>query len=381
MGLRPGNIFRLGIKELRGLAADPVLLFMIFFVFTFAVFSISQVKFEVEDISIGVVDEDQSELSRRIIGALLPPYFAAPVEIGANEIDPSMNSGRLIFVLEIPPKFEYDVLAGQRPTVQINVDATAMTQAGNGATYLQNIIAQETLSYAGRREGSMALPINLVVRARFNPNLRTEWFNSIMAVINNITMLVIVLTGSALLREREHGTVEHLLVMPVRPTEIMIAKIWANGLVVVSAAAASLWFVVHEVIGVPLAGSMLLFVAGTILYQISVGALGILLATFTASMGQFGLLLIPVVTVLDLLSGSTTPMESIPPWLQDVMQFTPTTHFVAFAQAVLYRAAGTRHRLAAASRSRRLHDRLLRRLADAIQDCHSAPIALVCIIR
>jgi ABC-2 type transport system permease protein len=340
MGLRPGNTLRLGIKELRGLAADPVLLIMILFVFTFAVFSMSQVKFELEDISIGAVDEDQSELSRRIIGALLPPYFAAPVEIGANEIDPSMNSGRLIFVLEIPPKFEYDVLAGQRPTVQINVDATAMTQAGNGATYLQNIIAQETLSYAGRREGSMALPINLVVRTRFNPNLRTEWFNSIMAVINNITLLVVVLTGSALLREREHGTVEHLLVMPVRPTEIMIAKIWANGLVVVSAAAASLWLVVHEVIGVPLAGSMVLFVAGTILYQISVGALGILLATFTASMGQFGLLLIPVVTVLDLLSGSTTPMESIPSWLQHIMQFAPTTHFVAFAQAVLYRAAG-----------------------------------------
>jgi ABC-2 type transport system permease protein len=186
----------------------------------------------------------------------------------------------------------------------------------------------------------MALPINLVVRTRFNPNQRTEWFNSIMAVINNITLLVIVLTGAALLREREHGTVEHLLVMPVRPTEIMIAKIWANGLVVVLAAAASLWLVVHELIGVPLAGSMLLFIAGTILYQISVGALGILLATFTASMGQFGLLLIPVVTVLDLLSGSTTPMESIPSWLQNVMQFAPTTHFVAFAQAVLYRAAG-----------------------------------------
>jgi ABC-2 type transport system permease protein len=340
MGLRLGNIFRLGVKELRGLAADPVLLLMILFVFTFAVYSMSQVKFEVEDISIGVVDEDQSELSRRIIGALLPPYFSAPVEIGADEIDPSMNSGRLIFVIEIPPKFEYDVMAGRRPTLQINVDATAMTQAGNGAAYLQNIIVQEALSHAGRREASMALPINLVVRTRFNPNQRTEWFNSIMAVINNITLLVIVLTGAALLREREHGTVEHLLVMPVRPTEIMIAKIWANGLVVVLAAAASLWLVVHELIGVPLAGSMLLFIAGTILYQISVGALGILLATFTASMGQFGLLLIPVVTVLDLLSGSTTPMESIPSWLQNVMQFAPTTHFVAFAQAVLYRAAG-----------------------------------------
>ena len=125
------------------------------------------------------------------------------------------------------------------------------------------------------REGTMALPINLVVRARFNPNLRTEWFNSIMAVINNITLLAVVLTGSALLREREHGTVEHLLVMPVRPTEIMIAKIWANGLVIVSAATASLWLVVHEVIGVPLAGSMLLFVAG---YDLSIRSRSALLA-------------------------------------------------------------------------------------------------------
>ena len=340
MRLRPGNVFRLGLKELYGLAADPVLLFMILFVFTFAVYSISQVKFEVEHASVGVVDEDQSELSRRLAGAMLEPYFATPVEIGADAIDRSMNSGRLLFVVEIPPKFEHDVLAGRRPTVQINVDATAMTQAGNGASYLQNIIAQETLSYAGRREGTTALPINPVVRVRFNPNLRTQWFNAVMAVINNITLLAVLLTGAALLREREHGTVEHLLVMPVRPAEIMIAKIWANGLVVVLAATASLWLVVHQIIGVPLAGSVLLFVAGTVVYQISIGALGILLATFTASMGQFGLLLIPVVTVLDLLSGSTTPMESMPVWLQHAMQFAPTTHFVAFAQAVLYRAAG-----------------------------------------
>ncbi len=340
MGVRSSNILWLGLKELRGLTADPVLLLLVLFVFTVAVFSISQVKFEVEGTPIAVVDEDHSELSRRIASALLVPYFAPAVEIGADAIDRSMDSGRFLFIIEIPPKFEQDVLADRRPTVQINVDATAMTQAGNGAVYLQNIITQEAQSYAGRAEGEPALAINLEYRSLFNPNLRTEWFNSMMAVVSNLTLLAIVLTGAALLREREHGTVEHLLVMPVRPAEIMTAKIWANGLVIVLAAPASMLLVVHKGIGVPLAGSIPLFVAGTIVYQISVGALGILLATFTGTMGQFGLLVIPVIIVLDLLSGAATPLESIPRWLQNVMQFTPTPHYVSFVQGVLSRGAG-----------------------------------------
>jgi len=338
--MRPSNILKLGIKELYGLAADPVLLILIVFVFTVSVYSMSQVKFEIERAPVALVDEDHSELSRRIAGALLEPYFAPAVEIGADAIDRAMDSGRFLFVIEIPPKFEQDVLADRRPTVQINVDATAMTVAGNGAVYLQNIITQEALSYAGRSEGAMALPINLEFRSLFNPNLRTEWFNGIMAVVNNLTLLTIVLTGAALLREREHGTVEHLLVMPVRPAEIMIAKIWANGVVIVLAAVASLLLVVHGAIGVPLAGSMPLFIAGTIVYQISVAALGILLATYTGTMGQFGLLTIPVIIVLDLLSGATAPLESIPRVLLDVMQFTSTPHYVAFVQAVLSRGAG-----------------------------------------
>jgi ABC-2 type transport system permease protein len=257
-----------------------------------------------------------------------------------DEIDPGMNSGRFVFVLEIPPKFEQDVLAGRRPTVQVDIDATALTQAGIGAGYFQTIIEQEALGYLQHREGTITAPINLVMRTAFNPNHYSEWFLAIMAVINDITMLVVVLTGAALIREREHGTVEHLLVMPVRPAEIMIAKIWAYGLVIVLVAGLSLWLVCHVALRVPLSGSTLLFLAGTVLYQVLVGALAILLATFTGTMGQFGLLVIPVLVILNLLSGSATPPESMPDWLIKVMQFTPTPHFVSFAQAVLYRAAG-----------------------------------------
>ena len=335
------NVFRLGVKELYSLRADPILLVMIVYAFTFAVHAqATGAKTEVENVAVGIVDEDDTELSRRIAGAILEPQFKPAVQLKANEIDSGMNAGRFVFVLEIPPKFEQDVPADKRPTVQIDVDATALTQAGVGATYLQNIIEQEALGYLQRREGKLVSPVNFVIRTAFNPNHYSEWFLGIMAVINNITMLTIVLTGAALIREREHGTIEHLLVMPVTPAEIMTAKIWANGLVIAAVAILSLWFVVHGLLRVPLAGSTLLFIGGAVLYEISVAALGIVLATFTGTMGQFGLLVVPVLVILNLLSGSATPPESMPDWLIKVMQVTPTPHFVSFAQAVLYRAAG-----------------------------------------
>jgi ABC-2 type transport system permease protein len=170
--------------------------------------------------------------------------------------------------------------------------------------------------------------------------LKTAWFSAMTQVINQITMLTVILTGAALIREREQGTVEHLLVMPVIPAEIMLSKMFANGLVILTAAMLSLRFVVHLWIGAPIAGSILLFLFGTALYALVVAALGILLGTLSTTMGQFGLLAMPVLMVTQLLSGSSTPMESMPTWLQYVMQvISPTPHFVAFSQAVLFRGA------------------------------------------
>ncbi|MBN0245560.1 ABC transporter permease, partial [Pseudomonas aeruginosa] len=98
------------------------------------------------------------------------------------------------------------------------------------------------------------LPVELAVRMRFNPNLEQERFGAVMAIINNITMLAIVLTGSALIREREHGTIEHLLVMPVTPFEIMLAKIWSMGLVVLVVSGLSLILMVQGILQVPIEG-------------------------------------------------------------------------------------------------------------------------------
>ena len=335
---RLARIWRLGIKELYSLKADPVLAGLILYTFTVAVYTVSVgAKFEVENAAVAVVDEDQSALSRRLGDALLQPFFKPPVPIGAREIDAAMDAGRYVFVLSIPPKFEHDLIAGRQPTLQLDIDATAMSQAGNGAAYIQNILVQEVAAAMG---GSAATPVNVVIRPKFNANLTSAWFTAVMQVINNVTMLAVILSGAALIREREHGTIEHLLVMPVTPNEIMLAKIWANGLVIVVAATLSLLIVVEWLLGVPVQGSVTLFVASMLVYQFSVTALGILVATVSTSMAQFGLIVMPILIVMNLLSGSTTPMESMPVWLQNVMQLSPSTHFVALSQAVLYRGAG-----------------------------------------
>ncbi|WP_373236261.1 ABC transporter permease [Cohaesibacter celericrescens] len=335
------NVYRLGLKELRSLRADPVLILLIIYVFSFAVYAVATgAKLEVVNASVAYVDLDRSELTGRIVNAILPPDFETPQEISSSDIDRVMNNGKYVFVLSFPPRFEADVLAGLQPSMQLNIDATAMVQAGNGAVFIQEIIAAEIAKFVAPGDTSSSLPIDLIVTALFNPNLQSTWFSSVMQVINNVTILSVLLTGAALIREREHGTIEHLLVMPVTPSEIMLAKIWANGLAIIVAAVLSLWLVVQGILNVPIAGSITLFVVGTVLYLVSVTGLGILLATFTTSMPQFGLLALPVLVIMNLLSGSTTPMESIPVWLQNVMQIAPSTHFVAFSQAILYRGAG-----------------------------------------
>jgi ABC-2 type transport system permease protein len=335
------NTIKLVVKELRSIRADPTMLVLVVYAFSISVNTVATgAVTDATNMSVGIVDEDGSSLSRQIAEALLPPTFQPAVQIRASDIDAKMDHGDLLFVVEIPPNFEADLRAQRKTSLQINIDATVVAQAGNGANYLKTAISNEIRSFLSGRPGAKAAPINLVVRSDFNPNLITAWFSAMTQVINQITLLTVILTGAALIREREQGTVEHLLVMPVAPAEIMLAKMFANGLVILIAAMLSLQFVVHWWIGSPIAGSRLLFLLGAAEYALVVAALGILLGTLATTMGQFGLLAMPVLMVTQLLSGSSTPMESMPVWLQYLIQtISPTPHFVAFGQAVLFRGA------------------------------------------
>ena len=335
------NTFRLGIKELYSLVRDPVLVAMILYAFSAAIYVVAKgVKTELSNAAVAVVDEDHSALSARISGALMHPYFQPPAAITLDQVDTLMDAGRYSFVLDIPPGLEADLLAGKAAVIQLNVDATAMSIAGNGALYIQSIVTAEVGDFLSRGAGVPKGPVNLKIRAKYNQNLDSTWFMAVMQIINNVSILAIILSGAAVIRERERGTIEHLLAMPVSVVEIMLAKVWANGLVIVVAAMLSLHLVVGGVLGVPVAGSVALFAFGSAVYLFAVTAMGVMISTVARSMPQFGLAAIPVFIVMILLSGAVTPLESMPPAVQTIVQVLPSTHFVKFSQAVLYRGAG-----------------------------------------
>ncbi len=334
-------VLQLAVKELRSLWRDRLLLVFVVWAFSGAIYTAATATPDrLVRAPIGVVDEDQTVLSQRIVSAFYPPDFLTPDLISLGEMDAGLDTGRYSFVLDIPPGFQRDVLAGRHPALQLNVDATQMRQAFVGTGHVQSMIGLEIQEFAQGERAAAASPVEQAVRMRFNPTSNSGWFTGVMEVINMVTMLSIILAGAALIREREHGTLEHLLVMPVRPVEIMLAKVLAMGGVVLLASLLSLRLMVQGVLGMPIGDSLALFMAGVALHLFATTSMGIFMGTVARSMPQLALLIILVLLPLQMLSGGATPRESMPEIVRNVMLLAPTTHFVTLAQAVLYRGAG-----------------------------------------
>jgi ABC-2 type transport system permease protein len=335
------NVWNLGIKELRGLKRDPIMLLLIVYAFSLSVWtSANSTPETMSNAAIAIVDEDQSHLSSWLISSFYPPWFVSPKLITSHEMDERMDAGIDTFALHIPPDFERDVLANKAPKLQLSVDATRIGQAFTGAGYIQQIVSSEVNEFAAGYREQTKLPVDLTVRAKYNPSLDVSWFGAISSVIQSITMLTLVLTGAALIREKEHGTVEHLLVMPVSATEIMLSKIWSMGCVVLIGSAFSLTVIVQRLLEVPIQGSIMLFFAGAVLMLFAMTALGIFMATIAGTMPQFALLMMMVLLPLQVLSGAMTPRESMPELIQTIMLAAPNTHFIMLSQGILFRGAG-----------------------------------------
>jgi ABC-2 type transport system permease protein len=335
------NIYRLGVKELWSVARDPMMIALIIFAFTLSIYSSARSTPDtLYNAPIAIVDEDHSPLSARIASAFYPPSFRQPAMVSLDRIDRGMDRGEFTFALVVPVNFQRDVLRSRSPAIQLNVDATRMSQAFAGSGYAQQIVMGEVTEFVQGYRGTTPPPVDLVARMRFNPTLEQSWFTGVMTIIDRVTMISLILAGAALIREREHGTIEHLLVMPVTPFEIMVSKVWATGLLVLVATAVALVLVIQGLLRTPINGSRALFLLAGALNLASMTSMGILLATLTRSMAQFTLMLVLVMLPLQMLSGGSTPRESMPSILQTIMLASPTTHYVAASQAILFRGAG-----------------------------------------
>ncbi|RXK12613.1 ABC transporter permease [Halarcobacter mediterraneus] len=335
------NIYALMIKELRTLFHDKIMLFLIIYSFSFAIYiGGTATSTEIRNASIAFVNEDNSILSNRIISSFYKPRFNTPGVINNNEIDSYMNSGYYTFVVVIPSEFEKNVISGNTPNIQVNIDATRMSQAGIGAGYIQAIINQEISSFLNASGTDSLELVEVINRYKYNSSLESSWFGSINEIISNIVMISILLSAASLIREREHGTIEHLLVMPLNPIEIMLAKVCTASIVVLICVSFSLSLVVEYILNVPLSGSIILFLFCTFLVLFATTSIGIFIGTISKNMPQMGMIFILTILPLMMLSGTVTPYESMPESIQFLMHLLPISHFVDISQAVLFKGAG-----------------------------------------
>ncbi len=333
------NVSYLTLKELKSLFSDVVMVILTTYMFSIAIVSTSMLGItDVKNASVAIIDYDQSTLSYRMRNALIMPYFKKVNEENIQDIERLIDLGEYTFVVEFPPNFEQDWIKGRNPSVQLLVDATAITQAGMGASYISQIFSQELNGYFGNN--TTAIPIQPIHNVLYNPNHNTRWFMSTTQNMTNLALLALLLVGSAVIREKERGTLEHLLVMPIGASEIAMAKVVANGLVLLIFSMLSLRFVAAYMLGTPLTnGQIALFGVGVMIFLFSIASLGILLAVFVPNMPQFGLLCIPIYLIMNMLSGAQSPVENMPEIAQKLTQFSPLTILAAYGQDVLFRGA------------------------------------------
>ncbi|HKX31562.1 MAG TPA: ABC transporter permease [Blastocatellia bacterium] len=350
--IRTWRIWPLFLKELRQIKADKKLVVSLILpptlqlvIFGFAL------NPEVTNLRLGVVDESHTAASRQLVSAFVESRsfrvaesFRSPEELGR-----ALSAGRLDAGLIVPVDYAKQRERRETARVQFLLDAVNSNTAGIAGGYAARIIAalnqriaQDSPAVSLQVEGGAPGPRGQLaarIALLFNPGLESAWF-----IVTGVVGILLVLNGSiigsaAMVREKEVGTIEQLLMTPAPAAEIVTAKI-APLFVLLSTQIVLALGVGHLVFGLPLRGSLvLLFGAGTLCVLTGIG-IGTFLATFSKSQQQAQLMSFFINPPLSMLSGATTPVEAMPEWMQPFTLINPVSHFATIARGVLLRGAG-----------------------------------------
>lgn len=350
--LRSWRLWPLFLKELRQIKADKKLVVSLILpptvqllIFGFAL------NPEVTNLRLGVVDENHTAMSREIISSFVENgSFRIAGSFGSTEeLGRALAAGTLDAGLIVPS--DYDRRRERRETarIQLLLDAVNSNTAGIAGGYASRIVAayneraaQESpgvsLSVQG---GATTLRGRLAARIAlfYNPGLESAWF-----IVTGVLGILLVLNGSiigsaAMVREKETGTVEQLLMTPATAGEIVLAKV-APLFVLLCTQIVLALAVSWLVFDLPMRGDLtMLFVSGGLCVLAGIG-IGTFLATFSKSQQQASLMGFFVNPPLSMLSGATTPVEAMPEWMQPFTWLNPITHFASIARGILLRGAG-----------------------------------------
>ncbi len=341
------RLYAMTRKEVLQLGRDlPLLLFLLYSFSLSAYISGVGITMQLRQADVAVLDGDHSRSSRELIHRLQPPYFRVQGELAdAREGARRLDEGRTMVVLDIPPRFHEALLRREPMAVQLQVDTTNAPQGLSAASYATRIVSgfgtEAALASLGVSSLSAGVPmVTSAHRVWFNPNQDETWFQSISHLLRMITVFAVLLPAAALVREKERGTVEQLLVSPVTPLQVMLSKVLAMTGVIVGCTALALYGVLRPVFQVPMKGQAWVFFGLTALYSFTTAGVGLAAATISRNQAQVGMLTLLVVAPMLLLSGMTTPYESMPEWVRALMVVSPLRYYIDITYGVLLKGAG-----------------------------------------
>ena len=334
-------------KELLQLVRDTLLVLAVLYLFTLDIMMAGGVKMDLNKATVVVHDMDHSLASRELIYRFQQPYFQLGGEIlDQNEGIQLLDQGKALLVLDIPPRFQHDLIQGRPTEVQVQVDTSNTVLGTLAASYSGQIIGQYGFDAALQRmglsdEGLAAVPM-LVDRHRvwYNPNQKDSWFMSISELLTVITVLAMMLPAAAAVREKERGTIEQLLVSPLTPMQILLPKVIAMTLVILLGTALSVGLIIHGVFHVPMRGSLTLFFTVTAMYTFAMSGLGLFVSTMSRNLAQAAMMIIMIMMPIILLSGAWTPPEAMPVGIRQAMYISPLYYYIEISYAILLKGAG-----------------------------------------
>lgn len=335
-------------KELRQLFRDIPLMGFLIYSFTLSVYVTGNgIQTQLKNAGLLISDADRSVSSRELIARFHLPYFRFDGALThPNEGFQRLDRGRSMMALDIPARFHEAVIAGEPIVVQVLVDTTNSPQGLSAAGYAARIVgqfSQELIMARTGRMGSSTTSVPMILsdhRVWFNQDQNETWFESISHLLRMITIFAVLLPAAALVREKERGTVEQLLVSPLTPAQIMLPKVVAMALVILGATAVALFGVMLPVFDVPIRGSMALLFFLTTLFIVATAGIGVFAATVTKNQAQVGMMTLLVVAPMLLLSGIFTPLETMPAWVRDLMALSPLRYFIEIATGIMLKGVG-----------------------------------------
>ena len=339
------RIRRMIAKEIRQLFRDPRTKRVIFVapIIQLVLFGYA-VNTDVRNVATAVVDHDRTPESRQLVDALTASgYFRVALTSDRSaDLGEALDAGRAVVALEIPPGYARDLRAGRAPAVQLLLDGTNSNTATVAQGYATRIVANlgarlsaESFAERGVTPGG----IDLRARAWFNPALESRTYN-VPAVIGVIVLLMcLLLTALAVVREREVGTLEQLLVSPLSPTELMLGKtIPVAGIALVQltlvTSVALLWF------DIPLRGALPTLALAAAVFILAGLSLGLLVSTISATQQEAFLSMFLFLMPAIILSGFLYPIDTMPEFFQHLTLANPLRHFLEIVRGIFLRGAG-----------------------------------------